>query len=142
MTEDQLQADCLAWFRSAYPAESGMMFAVPNGGQRNKLQAAQMVATGVTAGVPDLVWVTLSGAVVMIEMKTAKGTLSPVQKTWHRKAGERLANRLFVVRSVAEFKELIPAVYALGRCGLRDSGLTEACDTVQKYTTKRIKEVG
>lgn len=51
--EHQLQVACVRWFRLQYPTRS-IIFAIPNGGQRNVVVAAKMKAEGVTAGVPDL----------------------------------------------------------------------------------------
>lgn len=46
-------------------------FAVPNGGQRNKVVAAQLKAEGVSPGVPDLVFPTARGGYfgLYLEMK-------------------------------------------------------------------------
>lgn len=60
------------------------VFAIPNGGHRHKATAGKLKAEGVRAGVPDLfvpqgyhVWNGL-----FIEMKTAKGRTTPVQREW------------------------------------------------------------
>lgn len=46
-----LQAQCVAWFKMQYPHP---IFAIPNGGSRNKIEAAKLKRCGVLAGVPDL----------------------------------------------------------------------------------------
>lgn len=56
----------------------------PNGGQRNSFTGAQMKALGVKPGFPDLVLPVTRGTHVglVIEMKSEKGVLSPMQKEW------------------------------------------------------------
>jgi hypothetical protein len=52
MSESKLQQACVRWFRYQYP--DILIFAIPNGGQRNKVTASILKAEGVLAGVPDL----------------------------------------------------------------------------------------
>lgn len=52
ISEDQLQAQCVQWFRLQYPAN--VIYAIPNGGLRNKIVAAKLKRCGVLPGVPDL----------------------------------------------------------------------------------------
>ena len=52
--EHDLQCGCVKYFRSQYPMIANLLFAVPNGGFRNKATAGKMKAEGVTAGVADL----------------------------------------------------------------------------------------
>lgn len=61
-----------------------LLFAVPNGGWRNKVVAAKLKAEGVKSGVPDLLLPVPMGqyAGLAIEMKSATGTISPEQKLW------------------------------------------------------------
>lgn len=66
-SEDQLQAACFKWFDNTYPEYRGTLFAVPNGGKREMkyiknvgmvpVEANRFKATGVIAGVSDMVWV-------------------------------------------------------------------------------------
>ena len=51
-SEDQEQAAFVQWFRCQFPGE--IIFAIPNGGHRNKATAARLKATGALAGVWDL----------------------------------------------------------------------------------------
>lgn len=55
-----------------------------NGGKRHHKAAARMSALGVVPGVPDLaiVW---RGQALFVELKSAKGALSPEQRSFHRK---------------------------------------------------------
>lgn len=50
--EDDLQAQCIKWFRLQYP--DLVIFHIPNGGKRNKFEAIRLKKQGVLAGVADL----------------------------------------------------------------------------------------
>jgi len=50
--EDDLQIAAVTWFRLQYP--DIVIFAIPNGGKRNAIEAAKMKRTGTLAGVADL----------------------------------------------------------------------------------------
>jgi hypothetical protein len=71
------QSYFVAWFRQNYP--DFWIFAIPNGGMREKMIAAKLKTEGVSGGVPDLYIPALK---IWIEMKSATGKLSPVQKQW------------------------------------------------------------
>jgi hypothetical protein len=51
-SEHDIQKVCVEWFRLKYPKY--LIYAIPNGGERNKIVAAKLKAEGVLAGVPDL----------------------------------------------------------------------------------------
>jgi hypothetical protein len=68
-----------------------LLFAIPNGGLRNKIIAAKLKATGVKAGVPDMFLPVARGDFhgLFIELKKdQKQTLSNEQKDWFRKLQE------------------------------------------------------
>jgi hypothetical protein len=50
--EHSLQTGCVKWFRYQYPQY--LIYAIPNGGLRNKVVAAKLKEEGLLAGVPDL----------------------------------------------------------------------------------------
>ena len=52
LSEHEIQVACINWFRCQYPKY--LIYAIPNGGQRNKIVATKLKAEGVLAGVPDL----------------------------------------------------------------------------------------
>lgn len=52
--ESRLQQACVAWFRSTYPQHHWLLFAIPNGGFRNKVTAKYIQAEGALSGVWDL----------------------------------------------------------------------------------------
>lgn len=77
--ESKLQQTCVQWFHLQYPQY--IIYAVPNGGYRNKLEAAIMQGEGVLPGVPDLcIPVARCGYHgLYIEMKYGKNRLSDNQ---------------------------------------------------------------
>ena len=86
--EHRLQCTCVRWFRLKYPRLKNLLFAVPNGGSRNKAEASRMKEEGVTSGVSDLILLTPNryyGA-LCIEMKTPKGRQSESQRQWQQEA--------------------------------------------------------
>lgn len=104
--ESHLQRNCFTWFRLQYPRLRLLLFAVPNGGFRNKREAGIMKAEGVTAGVADVILLKPSGgyASLCVEFKTEDGTQRATQKEW-QKAAEGAGNKYVIVRSFDAFKE-------------------------------------
>ncbi len=80
-----------------------LLFAVPNGGSRNKIEAANMKRQGVTSGVADVILlVPKKGfASLCIEFKTKTGKQSDEQKEFQFQA-EKCGSKYVVVRSVEE----------------------------------------
>ena len=72
--EHEIQCECVKWFRARYPQYRTLLFAVPNGGFRNKATAGKMKAEGVVAGVSDLILLVPNSAYhgLCIEMKWEK----------------------------------------------------------------------
>lgn len=102
--ESDLQIACVRWFRLQYLQYARLLFAVPNGGNRNLREAARMKAEGITAGVADLILLMPRheyGA-LCIELKTAKGRQSDSQKEW-QEAAEKSGNRYVICRTLEEF---------------------------------------
>ena len=108
--ESQLQRQCVAWFRLQYPKHAKLLFAVPNGGGRSRVEAAIMKAEGVTAGVADLILlVPRKGyGCLCLEMKTksVSSRQSPAQKIWQR-AVEEAGNVYAVVRTLEDFQDIV-----------------------------------
>lgn len=84
------------WLPSLHSAKVGdFLFAVPNGGRRDKITAAILKTEGVRAGVPDLMLALPCGQYhgLFIEMKPPKkGRVSESQRSWLerlRQAGYR-----------------------------------------------------
>lgn len=113
--EDTLQAVCVKWFRMQYSHLSSLLFAIPNGGQRNAREGARLKAQGVTAGVPDLMlavpnpaWPKRSTCGLFLELKVGKNTLSDAQKDVITQLGAN-GYAVAVVRSFDEFQAAIKA---------------------------------
>lgn len=78
MSESQEQQIVVNWFKVTYP--DYIIFSVPNGGTRNKIEATNMKREGLLKGVPDLC-ILLDNNCFFVEMKKRKsGRLSDAQK--------------------------------------------------------------
>lgn len=102
--EANLQSSCVSWFDLQYPKLSPLLFAVPNGGSRNKLEAVNLKRQGVKAGVADLILLFPRGGhgALLIEMKYGKGRQRDTQKSWQRTA-EAAGYRYVICRTLDEF---------------------------------------
>jgi hypothetical protein len=77
-SESREQIYFVNWMRKTYPQHR--IFHIPNGGHRNKIEAAKLKNEGVSPGVPDLFVPSLR---LFIEMKKADGgVISPEQQQW------------------------------------------------------------
>lgn len=107
MTEDSIQAQIVKWFNNSYclkhHSPRSLIFSVPNGGSRHKLEALKLKATGMLAGVSDLIIVHRS-RIYFCELKTEKGYQSSSQKEFEQRVTENGLQYLFF-RSFEDFKE-------------------------------------
>jgi TPR repeat protein len=83
------QAALFTWAKlqeSTYP-ELSLMYAIPNGGSRHVIEAANLKRQGVKAGVPDICLPVLKGhyAGLYIELKVGKNKVSEKQSAWIEK---------------------------------------------------------
>lgn len=78
--EDDLQIATADFLDLALP-DNARWFHVPNGGKRGKAEAGRFKAMGVKPGVGDVI-VLFGPIYIMVEMKTATGSLSPEQREW------------------------------------------------------------
>lgn len=101
--EENLQSSCVTWFRMTHP--ECIIFACPNGGSRNRLEAVNMKRSGVLAGVSDLI-IVAARAVLFVEMKTKTGRQSKNQKTFQSNI-ERLGFEYKICRSLSSFQSTI-----------------------------------
>lgn len=101
--ESKLQRLCVKWFRLMYP--NALIFAVPNGGSRNPIEAKNLKAEGVLAGVADLQIIT-QNKTFFIEMKTPKGRQNENQKAFQSKV-ENLGFKYLICRTFDEFQNLV-----------------------------------
>lgn len=102
--ESIIQQTCVRWFRMKYPQLALLLFAVPNGGARRRVEGAIMKGEGVTAGVADLLLLYPSKGYhgLCIEMKSPKGRQQPSQKTWQALA-EWAGYKYVICRSLDGF---------------------------------------
>jgi hypothetical protein len=110
--EAKLQKSCVRWFRMQYPSIEPLLFAVPNGGSRNEIEAAELKRQGVTPGVSDLILLVRSKTgkypSLCIEMKAEDGSQSENQEKWQRSC-EAAGNRYVVCRTLDSFMEEVNA---------------------------------
>ena len=109
--EHQLQSACFQWFNLQYPEFQGLLFAVPNGGGRSRIEAALLKAEGVVAGVADMLLLvpSMGYAGLCIEFKAATKAAhqSEAQKNWERLINKHGAYKYTVVRTFEEFRTLM-----------------------------------
>ena len=107
--EEILQTACITWFDYQYPHLSKLLFAVPNGGSRHKIEAINIKKQGVRSGVSDLIFLypSFRYAFLCIEFKTIKGKQSDEQKHFETLIDSQTQGSYFIVRSFEEFKEII-----------------------------------
>ena len=84
--EDALQAAVVKFFAFQYPEFAGLLFAVPNGGQRNAREGARLKQGGVIPGVSDLILLVPRPHILLLELKIKGGKVSDAQKSWLAKA--------------------------------------------------------
>jgi len=107
--ESRIQQSCFTWFRYQYSNIARLLFAVPNGGSRSRIEASIMKGEGVTAGVSDAILLVPSGyySSLCIEFKVGdKGKQTDLQKSWQELA-EKHGNKYVVCRSFDEFRTII-----------------------------------
>lgn len=110
ISEHDEQTTLIAWakyYQSQYP-ELGMLFAIPNGGLRNKVVAAKLKAEGVKPGVPDLFLSVARKSFhgLYIEMKAKTGKVSDNQKKWIA----RLSHQKYAVQVCYGFEEAVNTI--------------------------------
>lgn len=111
LSEIQIQAEIFEWMWNFQPHTRYNFFHVPNGGKRSVVEAMQLKAAGVVAGIPDMILILPNSQTVMFELKDDTGKLSPAQIKVH----EQLNCPVYVVRSLEEFKRIyysIPDTWA------------------------------
>ena len=84
--EHRIQCACVQWMYYQHPELFPVLFAIPNGGRRDKTTGAKLKAEGVKSGVADLELAKPSRQyhALFIEMKTPKGYQSYSQKCFQK----------------------------------------------------------
>lgn len=102
--EHRIQCACVQWFKMQYPQLEHNLFAVPNGGRRDKVTASKLKSEGVLAGVSDLILLKANQYhhALLIEMKTPTGHQAQTQRRWQRLI-EADGYKYIVCRSLEQF---------------------------------------
>lgn len=112
-SEIKIQSEIFTWFNNNYCLNNHnpkcFIMSVPNGGYRNPFEAMQLKASGVRAGVSDLI-VLMPNKCLFFELKTDVGKQSDKQIQF-QKIVEDLGFNYYVVRSLDSFKNIIYAQY-------------------------------
>lgn len=103
--EHRIQCACVRLFRYKHPDLQRNLFAVPNGGRRDKVTGAKMKAEGVVPGVSDLILLVPNNYFhgLCIEMKDEKGIQRETQREW-QKAVEAEGYKYVLCRSLDDFE--------------------------------------
>lgn len=111
--ESQLQKACVRWFQLQYPKHKLLLFAVPNGGKRNAITAANLKAEGVIPGVSDLILLYSNGMYpyLCIEMKFGKNKQQESQIEWQQ-AVEKAGGKYLVIRTFDGFREAVKEYFS------------------------------
>jgi hypothetical protein len=102
MTESQIQQQIIIYYKNNH---KGLIFAVPNGGSRNIVEAKNLKLTGSLAGVSDLI-VIQQNKILFVEVKIQKGIQSEAQIKFQNNV-ESLGFEYFVVRNLQQFKLIL-----------------------------------
>jgi hypothetical protein len=108
--EDQNQAEIVKWYNNKFclkhHSPRGIIFSVPNGGSRNKVEAITLKATGLLAGASDTILILPTGKLIFCEVKTETGAQSPEQIEFQNRV-EALGFEYWLVRGVEDFKKKV-----------------------------------
>ncbi len=117
-SELRIQSSICSWYNNSFCLQHHtprcLILAIPNGGERNKVNAMMSIAAGEYAGASDLLVIhNVEGAdhpkVLFIEVKTAdekKSFQKPKQKLFQEHV-EGMGFSYYIVRSLEEFKKVI-----------------------------------
>jgi len=112
--EDKIQQEIVMFFNNSYCLKHhgprGLIFAVPNGGTRNTLEAVKLKNTGLLKGVSDLIVILPNGKILFIEVKRENGTQQSEQKEFAIRVNN-LGYEYHLVRSLSEFKSILTKHY-------------------------------
>lgn len=108
MSEIRLQASCFQWLWNNHPETRLCCFHVPNGGSRNAIEGMQLKASGVVAGVADILFI-WKGKIHAFEFKTPTGTVSQVQSKVHS-AWAMQGITVQIIRSFEQWREEVEKI--------------------------------
>ena len=109
MSEDILQSKIFKWYHNEYCTKKNeiphVIFSVPNGAFVSKREAMKLKATGLVAGVSDLIIIQPKRC-IFIEVKLEKGRQSQQQIEFEKKV-KNLGFEYYLVRSLEDFQNII-----------------------------------
>lgn len=109
MSEDILQAKIFKWYHNKFCTNLSqtphVIFSVPNGAHVSKKEAMKLKATGLVAGVSDII-IVQPNRILFIEVKLEKGKQQKNQVDFENTV-KSLGFEYYVVRSLEEFKKII-----------------------------------
>jgi hypothetical protein len=113
-SEDVIQAEIYKWYHNKYCTKLNnpkhCIFSVPNGGTRSKAEAMKFKATGLVAGVSDLI-VVQPNRVFFVEVKTATGRQQQNQIDFEKTVKD-LGFEYILVRNLEDFKGYVEKSFA------------------------------
>jgi hypothetical protein len=106
--ESKLQEVCVTWFRLQYREPRFLIFSIPNGGYRNKIEAFYLKKTGSRAGVFDLLILTpfSYSKGLFVELKIAPNRLTVPQRDFKKMVND-LGYTAQVCYSFSEFQQVV-----------------------------------
>ena len=104
--EDDLQMQCVSWFRLQFPQLARLLHHSPNGGRRDAREGARFKQMGTQAGFPDLILLVAAQGyhALLLELKTRTGRQQDSQKEYQQLA-EAQGYRYVVIRSLETFMD-------------------------------------
>lgn len=108
ISEIQLQSSFFRWAWNTYPTTRRLLYHVPNGGTRNRIEATQLKASGLVAGVWDMSFLWRS-QLHYFEFKVRRNILSPAQDAF-RSANEPHGAKFYVFYDLATAEEVFKSI--------------------------------
>lgn len=104
--EDDLQMQCVRWFRLQFPQLARLLHHSPNGGRRDAREGARFKKMGTQLGFPDLILLVASQDyhALLIELKTRTGRQQESQKEYQRLIEEQ-GYKYLIVRTLEQFQQ-------------------------------------
>lgn len=104
-SEDKLQAQCFQWAWNNYPGTRRLLFAVPNGGHRDIREAMKFKATGVVAGVHDLIFY-YDNVLYTFELKKREGLKMSAKQKLFADQVRKQGGKSYLITDFENFKKI------------------------------------
>lgn len=105
--EHELQKRCVTWFRYRYPHLNRLLFAVPNGGTRNKAEAGKFKAEGVKAGVADLILLLPNYYYHSLNIEMKAGSKQSEEQKLYELSCKASGNEYVICKEFVQFQAII-----------------------------------